>query len=178
MLFTVKRSSCHLIETSASNGIETGNPINLARSNKGLRAMRILRGVSQVYRLDPLTFIGLDAARLARLSAELRPTFAKPSVLELKDRRAQVFGPCDLATLILEAGRKGQSISRYKGLGEMNAEQLWETTMDANARTLLQVKIGHGEAADEVFTTLMGDAVEPRRDFIQTKALEVSNLDI
>ncbi len=147
-------------------------------SNLGLKAMRILRGVSQVHRLDPLTFVGIDAARLAKLGEVLRPLFQRAAILELKDTRAQVFGPSDLASLILEAGRKGQSISRYKGLGEMNAEQLWETTMDANARTLLQVKIGHGEAADDVFTTLMGDAVEPRRDFIQTKALEVSNLDI
>ena len=147
-------------------------------SNKGLKAMRILRGVNQVHHLDPLTFVGIDAARLAKLGEALHPVFVKPAVLELKDTRAQVFGPCDLATLILDAGRKGQSISRYKGLGEMNAEQLWETTMDANARTLLQVKVGHGESADDVFTTLMGDAVEPRREFIQTKALEVSNLDI
>jgi len=147
-------------------------------SNKGLKAMRLLRGVNQVHHLDPLTFVGIDAARLAKLGEVLRPVFTKPAVLELKDKRAQVFGPTDLAKLILDTGRKGQSISRYKGLGEMNAEQLWETTMDANARTLLQVKIGHGEAADDVFTTLMGDAVEPRRDFIQTRALEVSNLDI
>lgn len=147
-------------------------------SNKGLKAMRLLRGVNQVHQLDPLTFVGIDAARLAKLGEILRGVFVKPAILELKDKRAQVFGPSDLAKLILDAGRKGQTISRYKGLGEMNAEQLWETTMDANARTLLQVKIGHGEAADDVFTTLMGDAVEPRRDFIQTRALEVSNLDI
>ena len=147
-------------------------------SNKGLKAMRILRGVSQVYRLDPLSFVGIDAVRLTKLSETLQPIFAQPAILELKESRTRVFGPCDLAKLILDTGRKGQTISRYKGLGEMNAEQLWETTMDANARTLLQVKIGHGETADDVFTTLMGDAVEPRRDFIQTKALEVSNLDI
>ena len=160
--------------------ITEGNPSNERGpgSNLGLKALRLLRGVSQVHRLDPLTFVGIDAARLAKLGEVLRPLFQRPAVLELKEKRAQVFGPSDLASLILEAGRKGQSISRYKGLGEMNAEQLWETTMDANARTLLQVKIGHGEAADDVFTTLMGDAVEPRRDFIQTKALEVSNLDI
>ena len=147
-------------------------------SNRGLKAKRLLRGVHQVHTLDPLTFIGIDAARLVKLGDALRPVFVKPAILELKDKRTQIFGPSDLAQCILGAGRKGQSISRYKGLGEMNADQLWETTMDANARTLLQVKIGHGEAADDVFTTLMGDAVEPRRDFIQTRALEVSNLDI
>lgn len=147
-------------------------------SNRGLKAMRVLRGVSQVHRLDPLAFVGIDSVRLAKLGNALKPVFQKPALLELKENKVQVFGPSDLATLILDAGRKGQAISRYKGLGEMNAEQLWETTMDANARTLLQVRIGHGEAADDVFTTLMGEAVEPRRDFIQTKALEVSNLDI
>ena len=126
----------------------------------------------------PLTFVGIDAARLAKLTDLLAPVFSAPARLELKDKTAQVFGPTDLADLILTAGRKGQSISRYKGLGEMNADQLWETTMDAGARTLLQVKIGHAEAADDIFTTLMGDVVEPRREFIQTNALEVSNLDI
>ena len=155
----------------ANQGTRQGPP-------QGLRALRTLRGVSQVHDLDPLTFVNVDAAHLAKLGPGIQPVFAQPALLELKDKRTQVFGPTDLANLILEVGRKGQSISRYKGLGEMNAEQLWETTMDVNARTLLQVKIGHGEAADDVFTTLMGDAVEPRRDFIQTKALEVSNLDI
>ena len=78
----------------------------------------------------------------------------------------------------MEIGRKGISIQRYKGLGEMNPEQLWETTLDPNARALLQVKISHRDEAEEVFSTLMGDVVEPRREFIQSHALEVVNLDI
>ena len=83
-----------------------------------------------------------------------------------------------MAELIQQAGKKGLAINRYKGLGEMNPEQLWETTLDANQRTLLQVKIEHTEEAAEVFSTLMGDVVEPRREFIQENALKVANLDV
>jgi DNA gyrase subunit B len=86
--------------------------------------------------------------------------------------------PSELLDGILAAGRKGLSISRYKGLGEMNAEQLWETTLDPDNRSLLRVEIAQADLADEIFTQLMGDVVEPRRDFIQQNALNVANLDI
>ena len=89
-----------------------------------------------------------------------------------------VVGPLSLSQPILTEGRRGQNVSRYKGLGEMNAEQLWETTLDPNARTLLQVKLDQVQQADQVFSTLMGDNVEPRRNFIQDNALNVSNLDV
>ena len=100
------------------------------------------------------------------------------SVLLRNGERHVVVGPTSLAQPILADGRRGQSVSRYKGLGEMNAEQLWETTLDPNARTLLQVKLDQVQQADQVFSTLMGDNVEPRRDFIQDNALNVSNLDV
>jgi DNA gyrase subunit B len=89
-----------------------------------------------------------------------------------------VFGPRSLLDAVYDAGRKGISMQRYKGLGEMNPEQLWETTLDKETRTLLQVKIGDLGEADEIFSRLMGDIVEPRREFIQSNALAVANLDV
>ena len=93
-------------------------------------------------------------------------------------RGALVTRPTQLLDAILAAGRKGLSVQRYKGLGEMNADQLWETTLDPTNRALLQVEVSQADVADEIFTRLMGDVVEPRRDFIQENALNVANLDV
>lgn len=114
---------------------------------------------------------------LLGLLPNLKEFFAKPAHFEAKDKKTVVTGPTALADALLEVGRKGITMSRYKGLGEMNPDQLWQTTLDPEARTLLQVKLTHLEEAEEIFSTLMGDVVEPRRDFIQRNALKVVNLD-
>ena len=97
---------------------------------------------------------------------------------ETKGKTVTITRPSELLDAVLAAGRKGLSISRYKGLGEMNAEQLWETTLDPDNRSLLQVEVDQADVADEIFTRLMGDVVEPRREFIQENALNVANLDV
>ena len=97
---------------------------------------------------------------------------------ETKGKPVTVTRPSELLDAVLAAGRKGLSIQRYKGLGEMNAEQLWETTLDPANRSLLRVEVAQADVADEIFTRLMGDVVEPRREFIQDNALSVANLDV
>jgi DNA gyrase subunit B len=112
------------------------------------------------------------------MAAELQHVYAHHGMLKTKDREWPVTGPLSLVEAVMEQGRKGVAVQRYKGLGEMNPEQLWQTTLDAQARSLLQVKVSHADEAEEIFSTLMGDVVEPRREFIQTNALNVANLDI
>ena len=112
------------------------------------------------------------------MAAELQRTYAHHGKLTTKDKETVITGPLSLVEAIMEQGRKGVTVQRYKGLGEMNPEQLWETTLDPEARSLLQVKVSHADEAEEIFSTLMGDVVEPRREFIQTNALNVANLDI
>ena len=133
---------------------------------------RIKRGVSERIVLDEVMIHAADARRLAERAAALADTFAGVAVFRRKEQSTPVRGPLDLVQAVLDAGRKGLSIQRYKGLGEMNASQLWETTLDANARTLLQVKVNHADDADDLVTRLMGDLVEPRREFIQDNALD------
>jgi len=130
------------------------------------------------YRLDPQIARSPEARRLNAAMAELRKAFAEPATLGRKGAETRLTGPLALVASLLAQGRKGLAIQRYKGLGEMNPEQLWATTLDPAVRSLYQVKIDHADEADEIFSTLMGDIVEPRRDFIQDNALKVVNLDV
>ena len=127
--------------------------------------------------LDGPILRGGEARRLGGFTDALQEVYSKPATLVRKDRIAPVNGPLDLLKTILDEGEKGLSLQRYKGLGEMNPDQLWETTLDPEARTLLQVKVEDLADADDLFTKLMGDVVEPRREFIQQNALSVENLD-
>ena len=133
---------------------------------------RTVRGVTERVVLDQLLTGSADARRLQERAASLREVYAGPAMLERGADRVPVHGPLSLLEAVLNAGRKGLSIQRYKGLGEMNPEQLWETTLDPDVRTLLQVRVDHADEADEMFSKLMGDVVEPRREFIQEFALE------
>ena len=104
----------------------------------------------------------------------MQDAYERPGLLRRKDEETPIYGPVGLIEVVMAAGRKGVALQRYKGLGEMNPEQLWQTTLDTNARSLLQVKVKEGEEADNIFAELMGDLVEPRRDFIQNNALTAS----
>ncbi|MDX1819423.1 MAG: DNA topoisomerase (ATP-hydrolyzing) subunit B [Paracoccaceae bacterium] len=143
----------------------------------GIRLSRVLRGVEEVRTLDGQVLRSGEARKLNQMSAALREVYTLPAKLIRKDRSQLIHGPLDLLDAILKEGEKGLSLQRYKGLGEMNPEQLWETTLDPEARTLLQVKVDDMAEADDLFTKLMGDVVEPRREFIQQNALNVENLD-
>ncbi|MAM24149.1 MAG: DNA topoisomerase (ATP-hydrolyzing) subunit B [Rhodobacteraceae bacterium] len=143
----------------------------------GIRLARILRGVEEVRTLDGKLLRSGEAKRSGSFTQHLQEVYDLPAVLVRKDRSQLIHGPMDLLNAILAEGEKGLSLQRYKGLGEMNPDQLWETTLDPDARTLLQVKVDDMAEADDLFTKLMGDVVEPRREFIQQNALSVENLD-
>ncbi|MES2608382.1 MAG: DNA topoisomerase (ATP-hydrolyzing) subunit B [Pseudomonadota bacterium] len=154
----------------------------LERAPHNITFRRAHLGVSEAWVIES-TLFDLPAARsLASLKESLATAFNGKAILELSQKvdakKHAIHGPFALATLLLEQGRRGIAINRYKGLGEMNAEQLWETTLDPSCRTLLQIKLTHAEEAEKVFSTLMGDVVEPRREFIQANALNVVNLDV
>ncbi len=144
----------------------------------GLRFWRELRGVMESHLIDGPFIASADALKLDGFAAHLQEVYAKPATLKRKDASLAVHGPSELLDAVMAAGRKGLSLQRYKGLGEMNPEQLWDTTLDVNTRTILQVKVGELDEADEIFARLMGDVVEPRREFIQANALQVANLDV
>jgi DNA gyrase subunit B len=149
-----------------------------ALAEGGMRFWRELRGVMESHLIDGPFIASADALKLDHYAEHLQEVYAKPATVKRKDSSLVVHGPSELLEAVMAAGRKGVSLQRYKGLGEMNPDQLWETTLDVEQRTMLQVKVGELDEADEIFSRLMGDVVEPRREFIQANALSVANLDV
>jgi len=144
----------------------------------GLVFMRTLRGVTERHAIDGAVVRSSDARRLLDEAPALQKLYLGHGNLTVKDKEHLITGPVSLVDTVMDMGRKGVGMQRYKGLGEMNPEQLWETTLDPNVRALLQVRVSQLDDAEEVFSTLMGDIVEPRREFIQNNALKVANLDV
>ncbi len=146
----------------------------------GFMIRRTVRGVTERFHISPDHITSIDAHRIQGAVEWLQDSFANEAALLGKDDKviAKIHGPLSLYQAVQDYGRRGLQIQRYKGLGEMNPEQLWETTLDPSVRTLLQVTIKDAEKANELFSTLMGDVVEPRREFIQTNALKASNIDV
>jgi DNA gyrase subunit B len=138
---------------------------------------RTLRGVKEAAVIDQALLSSAEARRLDEFAGPLQDAYEKASTLRRKDDETVIHGPVGLIDAVMSAGRKGVTLQRYKGLGEMNPNQLWETTLDTNARSLLQVNVKEIDDADNLFTKLMGDVVEPRREFIQENAL-VASVDV
>jgi DNA gyrase subunit B len=141
---------------------------------EGFLFERTVRGVREVAIIDPALLGSADARKLDERAASLQEIYPRPGVLRRKGDETTIHGPVGLFEAVTDAGRKGLTLQRYKGLGEMNPDQLWETTLDMEARSLLQVKVKEVDEADDIFTKLMGELVEPRREFIQENALTAS----
>jgi len=146
-------------------------------SDGGLKFWREVRGVRETVAVDGTLIASKDARKLNKQTADLRAAYLRFGTLSRKEESCEVRSPTGLLNAVYDWGRKGLALQRYKGLGEMNPSQLWETTLDENARTLLKVKVEHADEADDLFTKLMGEVVEPRREFIQDNALNAS-LDV
>ncbi|MGP9814041.1 DNA topoisomerase (ATP-hydrolyzing) subunit B [Rhodopseudomonas sp. NSM] len=141
---------------------------------EGFHFERTVRGVKDVAMIDDALLGSADARKLDEYAAVLQEVYPRPGVLRRKDAETAIHGPVSLFEAVTDAGRKGVALQRYKGLGEMNPSQLWETTLDTNARSLLQVRVREVDEADDIFTKLMGDVVEPRREFIQENSLQAT----
>ncbi|ABC64438.1 DNA topoisomerase (ATP-hydrolyzing) subunit B [Erythrobacter litoralis] len=198
------RASAEALERAAER-LQLGDPEaewSARRTDDGGVAFeRVWRGVTDAHLIEPKFLESAEARKLHSVAAEEAESYEvaarlkklssgettapDPESADETDADTPSFTdddaitrPTELLDAVLAAGRKGLSIARYKGLGEMNAEQLWETTLDPEARILLQVKVEDADVTDEIFTRLMGDVVEPRREFIQDNALNVANLDV
>ena len=147
-------------------------------AGEGLVLSRTHQGIDERRLIDAALLRSAEARRLDADNARLREVYDRSGTLTARDKTYPITGPVSLVEAVMELGRRGIDVQRYKGLGEMNPDQLWETTLDPEVRSLLQVKISHADSAEETFSTLMGDLVEPRRDFIQSNALSVANLDV
>jgi len=144
---------------------------------EGFLFERTVRGVKDAAIIDDALLGSADARKLDEYAARLQEAYPRPGMLRRKDDETPIHGPVSLFEAVTGAGREGVKLQRYKGLGEMNPSQLWETTLDTNERSLLQVKIKEVDEADDIFTKLMGDVVEPRREFIQDNSLS-ANVDV
>jgi len=147
-------------------------------AGEGLVLSRTRQGIAERHLIDAALLRSAEALRLDADGSRLREAYDRAGTFTARDKTYPITGPVSLVEAVMELGRRGIEVQRYKGLGEMNPDQLWETTLNPDVRALLQVKISHADSAEETFSTLMGDLVEPRRDFIQSNALSVANLDV
>ena len=167
-----------LFEDRANQLSKDGGGWSCKNTAAGFQITRVVRSVEENYLIDEKIFMSKEARELAAKSAALAKLYASPMTFTRKAAEVKVATPTELYDAVTDIGRRGISIQRFKGLGEMNPDQLWETTLDPQKRTLLKVRVEHADEAEEIFSTLMGDVVEPRRDFIQNNALKVANLDV
>jgi DNA gyrase subunit B len=158
--------------------VETSGWSGDAAEDGGYLFSQEIRGVVDTHRIDAPLLDSSESRKLHNRMDEIRDMFANPVSVARKDDIRTVGTPLEMLALLLSFGRKGLAVQRYKGLGEMNPGQLWETTLDPDVRSLLQVKATEADTADEIFSKLMGDVVEERRNFIQDNALNVANLDV
>jgi DNA gyrase subunit B len=151
---------------------------NVDYDAKTIEFHRLVRGIKESHIIEQDMLSSPELLQVARTVANLDNYFVGINNLTFKQKTISINLPSELLNEVIEEGKKGISIQRFKGLGEMNAEQLWETTLDPKKRTFLQLRVNDGDNAEEVFSTLMGSVVEPRRDFIQENALNATNLDV
>lgn len=166
------------VEKEVERELKTDVEIQVQVSVGKLVISKINRGVADSYEFNEKLLNSMQAQNLNAMYNTLNTYFKDTAIITVKEIESAVFGPVSLLQALLDNSKKGLYLQRYKGLGEMNPEQLWETTLDPNSRSLIQITIDNAEQADEIFTTLMGDVVEPRKEFIQQNALNVNNLDI